>query len=299
VKAFMSEARRILFGDLRVLLGGSVVLLIALVAVAAPLISPYDPIRVFSGLRNALPGIPGHLLGTDQGGRDILSRLIWGARVTLLMGTVPVLAAMAVGSVLGLLAAYSGGVVEWVVLRAMEVLFAFPLILLAILAAQVLGKGMLNAMAAMAVTVVPYVIRASHAAAKDTMALSYVEAARIRGAGAGTIMFREILPGILPSLIVFAASMMPIFVIFSAGLSYLGLAIEPPTPDWGIMIAEGQRVIQVAPHVSTIPGILLLVVSVALNLLGDGLQDVLDPRIRGGRGGELGEPLPADAGAQP
>ena len=160
MRAFMSEARRILFGDLRVLLGGSVVLLIALVAVAAPLISPYDPIRVFSGLRNALPGTPGHLLGADQGGRDILSRLIWGARVTLLMGTVPVLAAMAVGSVLGLLAAYSGGVVEWVVLRAMEVLFAFPLILLAILAAQVLGKGMLNAMAAMAKTVVPYVIRA-------------------------------------------------------------------------------------------------------------------------------------------
>jgi ABC-type dipeptide/oligopeptide/nickel transport system permease subunit len=281
--ALLGRVAVVVIADKRILIGGAMMVLMALVTALAPFISPYDPSIVFSGLRNAPPGTAGHILGTDQGGRDILSRLIWGGRLTLLMGTLPVAAAMLVGTVLGLLAAYFNGAVEWVVLRVMEVLFAFPLILLAILAAQILGKGMLNAMAAMTITVVPYVIRASHAAAKGTMGLTYVEAARIRGAGPAQIMFREILPAILPSLIAFAVSMMPIFVIFSAGLSYLGLAIEPPTPEWGMMIAEGQRTIQVAPHVSTIPGILLLITSLALNLMGDGIQDALDPRVGQGR----------------
>jgi peptide/nickel transport system permease protein len=265
-------------GDKRVLLGGSLVLLAIVVSVFAPLLSPYDPIEVFSGLRNAPPGTPGHILGTDQTGRDIVSRLIWGCRITLAMGSVPVLAAMIVGAVLGMTAAYFGGWFGWLVLRFMEVLFAFPLVLLAILAAQVLGKGMLNAMAAMAIVVIPYVIRAAYAATRSTIALTFVEAAKVRGAGPWLVLWSEVLPNIFASLVVFAVSVMPIFIIFSAGLSYLGLAIEPPTPEWGIMIAEGQRVIQVAPHVPTIPGLFLLLLSVSLNILGDGLQDVLDPR---------------------
>jgi peptide/nickel transport system permease protein len=281
--AFLGRVAAVVIADKRILLGGVTIALMVLVTALAPLISPYDPTVVFSGLRNAPLGTAGHILGTDQGGRDILSRLIWGGRLTLLMGTLPVVAAMVVGTILGLFAAYFKGALEWLVLRVMEVLFAFPLILLAILAAQILGKGMLNAMAAMTITVVPYVIRASHAAAKGTIGLTYVEAAHVRGAGPAQIMFREILPAILPSLIAFAVSMMPIFVIFSAGLSYLGLAIEPPTPEWGIMIAEGQRTIQVAPHVSTIPGVVLLIASLALNLMGDGIQDALDPRVAQGR----------------
>ena len=264
--------------DVRLLIGSTVVSVLVIVAVLAPLISPYSPFEVFSGMRNVPPGGFEHILGTDQSGRDILSRLIWGGRVTLLMGTVPVIVAMMIGTLLGVASAYYGRWFEFVILRSMEVLFAFPLILLAILAAQVLGKGMLNAMAAMAIVVIPYVIRASHAAAKETMGLSFVEAARIRGAGPWRVMFGEILPNILGPLVVFAVSVAPIFIIFSAGLSYLGLAIEPPTPGWGIMIAEGQRVIQVAPHVPTIPGVLLLITSIALNLIGDGLQDFLDPR---------------------
>jgi peptide/nickel transport system permease protein len=274
--------------DLRILIGGTVVLAIVAVAVLAPVLSPYVPIDVFSGLRNAPIGTPGHLLGTDQTGRDIVSRLIWGSQITLLLGTIPVIAAMIVGALLGMTAAYFGGWYGWLVLRLMEVLFAFPLVLLAILAAQVLGKGMLNAMAAMAIVVVPYVIRAAHAATRSTIALTFVEAAKVRGAGPWLILYAEVLPNIFASLVVFAVSVMPIFIIFSAGLSYLGLAIEPPTPEWGIMIAEGQKVIQVAPHVPTIPGLCLLVLSVALNLFGDGLQDALDPRTRrtASRGGE-------------
>lgn len=276
LKSIMDVAR----ADWRIAVGGAIIAALVIAAVLAPWISPYDPLDVFSGLRNAPPGTAGHILGTDQNGRDVLSRILWGGRVTLPMGSFPVAAAMIVGTFLGLTAAYFGGAYEFVILRLMEVLFAFPLILLAILTAQVFGKGMLNAMASMAVVVIPYVIRAAHASSKATLALPYVEAARVRGAGPWRIMASEILPNILAPLIVFAASVMPIFVIFSAGLSYLGLAIDPPTPDWGIMIAEGQKVIQVAPYVPTIPGIVLLIISVALNLVGDGLQDALDPRLR-------------------
>lgn len=278
MKNRMFHLRRVILGDKRILCGGSLVLLAIVVSLFAPLLSPYDPIEIFSGLRNAQPGTPGHILGTDQTGRDIVSRLIWGCRITLVMGSVPVLAAMVVGAFLGMTAAYFGGWFGWLILRFMEVLFAFPLVLLAILAAQVLGKGMFNAMAAMAIVVVPYVIRAAYAATCSTIALTFVEAARVRGAGPWLVLWSEVLPNIISSLVVFAVSIMPIFIIFSAGLSYLGLAIEPPTPEWGIMIAEGQRVIQVAPHVPTIPGLFLLLLSVSLNILGDGLQDVLDPR---------------------
>ena len=169
------EFVRAVAADKRMLAGSAVVLTIVVVSSFAPLLSPYDPIEVFSGLRNSPPGTPGHILGTDQTGRDILSRLIWGGQVTLIMGTVPVLAAMVVGTFLGITAAWFGGWYDWIVLRVMEVLFAFPLVLLAILAAQVLGKGMLNAMLAMAVVVVPYVIRAAHASARSTIALTFVE----------------------------------------------------------------------------------------------------------------------------
>ncbi len=269
---------RIVFESKRIWIGTLVVGVFAVLAVAAPVFSPYDPLEIFSGLRNAPIGTAGHILGTDQAGRDILSRLIWGGRVTLVMGSLPVAVSMVIGTFLGLVATYYGKALEFAILRLMEVLFAFPLILLAILAAQALGKGMLNAMMAMTIVIVPYVIRAVYAAAKSTIDLTYVEASIIRGASAWHVMVSEILPNIMPPLIVFAAAIIPIFVIFSAGLSYLGLAIEPPTPDWGIMIAEGQRVIQVAPQVATIPGVVLLVATVSLNLIGDGLQDALDPR---------------------
>ncbi len=275
--------REIVLGDHRVVVGTLVLVVFAVGAVAAPLVSPLDPLDVFGGLRNAPLGTPGHPLGTDQSGRDILSRVIWGGRVSLVMGTAPVAAAMAIGILLGLLAAYYGGVLEFTILRFTEVLFAFPLILLAILAAQAFGKGMVNAMVAMTLVEIPYVIRAVHAAGKAAMDLTYVQASIVRGARAGHVMFSEILPSIGPSLIIFGASVAPIFVIFAAGLSYLGLAIDPPTPDWGIMIAEGQQVMQVAPHVATVPGLVLLIVGLAMNLIGDGLQVTLDPRARGSR----------------
>ncbi len=251
---------------------------VVLLAIAAPLVSPWNPVQVFSGLRNAPLLTPDHILGTDQAGRDILSRLIWGARITFVMGTLPVVLSMAVGTLLGLVAAFYGGILDFVISRLMEVLFAFPLVLLAILAAAALGKGMMNAMLAMSIAMIPYVIRAVYAAAKPAMQLTYVEAAIIRGATATHVMLAEILPSIFPSLVVFATSMIPLFIIFAAGLSYLGVAIQPPTPEWGLMIAEGQQVIQVAPNVPTMPGLALLIVCFCMNVIADHLQRELDPR---------------------
>lgn len=265
----------------------AVVVLVVLLAIMAPLVSPWDPVRVFPGLRNAPLFTPGHILGTDQAGRDILSRLIWGARVTLVMGTVPVVLSMVIGTLLGLIAAYYAGALDFAILRLMEVLFAFPLVLMAVLAAAVFGNGMVNAMLAMAVAMVPYVIRAVYASAKPAMELTYVEASIIRGASASHVMLAEILPSIFPSLVVFATSMIPLFIIFAAGLSYLGVAIQPPTPEWGLMIAEGQQVIQVASHVPTVPGLVLLVVCFCLNVVSDRLQRELDPRTRQRHGARL------------
>lgn len=259
-----------------------VVVAVVILAMAAPLVSPWSPVQVFSGLRNAPLLTPGHFLGTDQAGRDVLSRLIWGARITLVMGTVPVVLSMVVGTLLGLVAAYYGGILDFLISRLMEVLFAFPLILLAVLAAAALGKGMVNAMLAMAVAMVPYVIRAVYGAAKPTMGRTYVEASIIRGASAAHVMLSEILPSIFPSLVIFATSMIPLFIIFAAGLSYLGVAIQPPTPEWGLMIAEGQQVIQVAPTVPTVPGLALLLVCFCMNVISDRLQRELDPRTAGG-----------------
>lgn len=275
---------RSFLGNPSTLVASIVVSAVVLLAIAAPLTSPWDPVRVFSGLRNAPLLTAGHILGTDQAGRDILSRLIWGARITLVMATVPVVLSMAVGTLLGLIAAYYGGVLEFVVLRLMEVLFAFPLVLLAVLSAAAFGKGMVNAMLAMAIAMVPYVIRAVYAAAKPAMGLTYVEASIIRGASAAHVMLAEILPSIFPSLVVFATSMIPLFIIFAAGLSYLGVAIQPPTPEWGLMIAEGQQVIQVAPNVPTVPGLALLIVCFCMNVISDRLQRELDPRSRQRRG---------------
>ncbi|MGH8736784.1 MAG: ABC transporter permease [Burkholderiales bacterium] len=261
-----------------------VVVVVTLLAIAAPLVSPWDPLQIFSGLRNAPLFTPGHILGTDQAGRDVLSRLIWGGRVTLVMGTVPVALSMVVGTLLGLVAAYYAGALGFIILRLMEVLFAFPLVLLAVLAAAVFGNGMVNAMLAMSIAMVPYVIRAVYAAARPAMGLTYVEASIVRGASASHVMLAEILPSIFPSLVVFATSMIPLFIVFAAGLSYLGVAIQPPTPEWGLMISEGQQVIQVAPHVPTVPGVVLLVVCFCLNVISDRLQRELDPRTRQGDG---------------
>jgi peptide/nickel transport system permease protein len=266
--------------DRMALLGACIIALAALAAVFAPLITLHDPLHIEGNKRLSIPGTPGYLLGADEAGRDILSRLIYGGRVSLVVAVVPVAAAAAISIVLGLAAGFFGGMVEHVIMRPLDLFFAFPRIILAIALAAALGSGMTSVMLALMIGLIPYITRVAYGAVRAAKNLSYVDAARSCGAGGWQIVMHEILPNILPPVIVYSTTLTGLMVILAAGLSFLGVGVKPPTPDWGIMLDGGRRVLTVAPHVATIPGLVILAVSVAFNLLGDGLRDALDPRLR-------------------
>ena len=266
--------------DRMALVGGIVVVGVMLASICAPLLSPQDPITLNPAARLAAPGTDGYLLGADESGRDILSRLIWGGRVSLIVAMVPVLCAALVSLVLGLVAAFHGGLVGQIIMRVLDVLFAFPRVIFAIALAAALGSGMISVMLALWVGMVPYITRVVFIATQSVKNLQFVEAARCAGASSRQLMLHEILVNVLPPLIVYSTTLSGLMVVMGAGLSFLGLGVQPPTPDWGIMVSGGRRVLSVAPHVSTVPGLMILVVSIAFNLLGDGLRDALDPRLR-------------------
>ena len=260
--------------------GGTILCTLVFMAIFAPLLSPHHPFEMDVTQRLRPPGTPGYVLGTDEAGRDILSRLLWGGRISLVTAVVPVLAATLVSIVIGLLAGYYGGWVEQILMRTLDVFFAFPRIILAIALAAALGAGMLSVMLALFAGLIPYISRVAYGAVLTTKNLQFVEAARSCGARGRHIIFHEILPNIVPPVIVYATTLTGLMVILAAGLSFLGLGVHPPRADWGIMLDGGRRVITIAPHVATIPGLVILLASVAFNLLGDGLRDALDPRLR-------------------
>jgi ABC-type dipeptide/oligopeptide/nickel transport system permease subunit len=263
-------------------LGGTVVtVLVVLVTILAPWISPYDPNDADYDIGRLAPLFaPGHLLGTDGQARDILSRLIWGGRVSLPIAALPILLSSVFGLFLGLLAGWYGGILSAVIMRALDVIFAFPAVLLAVAIAAILGPGMANASLSMAIVLLPYVARIVYV---DTIRLrgsTFIEAARISGMRPGGIILREVLPNVLSPIIVYGTTALGGMVVFAAGLSFLGVGVQPPVADWGIMASDGRDVLLSAPWVSLIPGATIVVVAVALNFLGDGLRDALDPRLR-------------------
>ena len=266
--------------DRMALLGGTILCIVALTAIFAPLLSPHHPYEMDVTKRLRPPGTPGYVLGADEAGRDILSRLLWGGRISLVTAVVPVLAATLVSIIIGLLAGFYGGWIEQILMRTLDVFFAFPRIILAIALAAALGAGMVSVMLALFAGLIPYISRVAYGAVLATKNLQFVEAARSCGAKGHHLIFHEILPNIVPPVIVYATTLTGLMVILAAGLSFLGLGVHPPRADWGIMLDGGRRVITIAPHVATIPGLVILLVSVAFNLLGDGLRDALDPRLR-------------------
>jgi peptide/nickel transport system permease protein len=273
-------AARAFLRDRQAVVGLLIIAITGGAALAAPLISPHDPIAAASVERLAPIGTPGHLLGTDEQGRDILSRLIWGGRASLLVGILPTVAAGALALGLGLLAGYVGGVVDHVIMRALDVFFAFPLVLLAIAIVGVIGPGMANQMFALAVVLVPYSTRVVRTATVSVTPLEFVEAARALGASSGRLIGRHLLPNVLPPLLVYTSTLVGMMIVASAGLSFLGLGVQPPTPDWGVMVGNGRLVLYRAAHVATIPGIVIVVAALAFNFVGDGLREALDPRAR-------------------
>jgi ABC-type dipeptide/oligopeptide/nickel transport system permease subunit len=249
------------------------------VALSAPWLAPYPPDWADPALRLRPPGTEGHWLGLDHQGRDVLSRLIWGTRLSLLTGVVPVVVGALLALPLGLLAAWYERAGQ-VVMRAMDALFAFPMVLLAIMVAAYLGPGLENMMLSLVITLLPYNTRVVFQAAREQKDLDYVEALRACATPAPVILFVELLPNVASAAIVYSSTIVGSIVIAAAGLSFLGLGVQPPTAEWGIMVSEGRGVIFTAPHVAALPGLAITLLVIAFNLVGDGLRDALDPRLR-------------------
>jgi ABC-type dipeptide/oligopeptide/nickel transport system permease subunit len=260
--------------------GLALVVLLALSALLAPWLAPYDPARQSLIEKRAQPGGK-YLLGADEFGRDILSRVIYGSRVALLVGVLSVLIALAGGLLLGTAAGFAGGWLDALMMRGIEILLAFPYLLLALAIVAALGPGALNTTVAVGVWGIPAVTRIVRGSVLALRETEYVGAARALGAAGPSLLRRHILPNIVPGLIVYATLFMANAILLEAALSFLGLGVQPPTASWGLMVSTGRDVLLVAPHVATVPGLAIMVAVLAFNLVGDGLRDALDPRLRG------------------
>ena len=257
---------------------GVLVMLLAMV-VFAPWFTAHDP-YTGSMLRRLKPiGMPGHWLGTDEVGRDLWSRMVYGGRLSLLAGVVPVFLALLIGGFLGVLAGYVGGLVNSAIMRLTDVLYAFPSILLAIAITGILGSGLQNTILALTISFIPPVIRISESVTTQVRHLDFVEAARASGARPLTIMRYHILNNVLGPILVYATSLISICIILAAGLSFLGLGVTPPSAEWGLMLNNLRQAIWVDPVICALPGVMIFITSMCFNLLSDGLRQAMDVRL--------------------
>jgi peptide/nickel transport system permease protein len=270
--------RRFLKNRLAVV-GLVIVVGLVLAAVLAPVLAPHDPGLQDLAAKRTVPGTR-FLLGADEFGRDILSRIIYGTRVALLVGTVSVGIALALGLLLGVISGYVGGFVDSLISRALEILLAFPYLLLAIAVVSALGPGVLNTTLAVGIWAMPAFTRIVRASVLSLREMDYIQAARAMGVPTRAILLRHLLPNFLPTLIVYSTLYMANAILVEAALSFLGLGVQPPTASWGLMVATGRDFLLLAPHITTIPGLAIMVAVLGFNLLGDGLRDALDPRLR-------------------
>jgi peptide/nickel transport system permease protein len=266
------------------LAGAFLLSLVLLPAFAAPLLPLPDPTLTAPAARMLPPLSSGHLFGTDQLGRDLLSRLIWGARSSVVVGLAATLSAALVGALLGIAAGWLGRVTDAVLMRGVDVLMAFPYLLLALAIVAALGPGLLNAMFAIAVANVPFFARAVRAAVLDLRHRDYVAAARLAGLGELRIVVTEILPNLAPVVLVLMTTTLGWMVLETAGLSFLGLGAQPPQADLGSMLGEGRAFLTTYPQVAVLPGLVILLIVIGINLLGDALRDLIDPRFAGSGG---------------
>ena len=264
-------------------LGGLLVLAFLAVALIGPLLVPHDPLRTDLRALFMPPGSPGHLLGTDDLGRDLLSRIVHGARLSLVIGLFAVGLGVVVGIPVGVVAGYTGGAVDRVTVWASDVFLSLPRILLAVLIAAVYGFGFWSVVFAIGFPDIPIFARLARAATLGVNNLDYVSAARAVGARHVRVMARHVLPNLLGPLVVQATFSLAIAVLTAGGLSFLGLGIQPPTPEWGSMLAQGRDYMRTAPHLVAFPGLALALTVLGANLLGDALQQVYDPRLRESR----------------
>ncbi|MDQ1597168.1 MAG: peptide/nickel transport system permease protein [Microbacteriaceae bacterium] len=254
------------------------VILVVLIAIFAPLISPYDPAQGDYNHVFLTPFSAGHVLGTDDLGRDVLSRILQGSRSSLSAGLAATLLAVVVGVSFGLLAGYYRGALDTIIMRATDVMLAFPFLVLAVGLAAILGPSLNNAILALAISSVPGYVRITRAEVLGLREQDYVQAAIVNGAPDRVILFRHILRNCVSPLVVQASVTIPTMIIGEAALSFLGIGVQPPTASWGIMLSSAQGYISQAPWYALIPGVAIAITALSFNLLGDGLRDILDPR---------------------
>jgi len=279
--AYMAKATVKAFNANKTSWAGLVIfLVVALAALGAPLLSPHDPVEqnILSKLRPPTAEFP---LGTDAFGRDILSRLLYGARISLVIGFVSTIAAMLLGSLIGIVAGWYGGRFDIIVMQAMDMLLAFPSLILGLLIVAMLGPSMTNIILAIALTSVPAFARIARAPTIAVKEREYIEACRALGYSDTRIMGGHILPNIFPEILVMASLWLANAIRTEASLAFIGLGVKPPTPTWGGMIREGFENILDSAWLAVAPGLAILVVVFALNLLGDGLRDAIDPKLKG------------------
>jgi peptide/nickel transport system permease protein len=272
--------RRVFFGRAVVVFGFIIILALLITAIFAPLLAPYDPYQ--QDLTSLLqhPSAQ-HWLGTDEIGRDVLSRLIYGSRTSLMVGVVAVGVAAVFGVTLGLISGYFGGWPDTIIMRIIDALMAIPGLVLALVFAAVLGGGLTNIMIAVGISLVPTYCRLMRGLVLAVKQSDYILAAHSLGSKDMRIMLRHVLPNCLPPLIVLVTLQLGMAILIEAGLSYIGIGIAPPGAAWGSMVNEGYRFLQMNPVLSFAPGLSIMLVVLAFNLVGDGLRDALDPRLRG------------------
>ncbi len=258
---------------------GCVVLAIVLAAVFAPLLAPFDPYKESVIGRLKPFGWKNHLLGTDELGRDLLSRILYGGRVSLMMGVVPVLIAMVVGGTLGIVGGFGGRKLNTAIMRTMDVFYAFPSVLLAVAISGAMGGGTINGMIALSMVFTPAMCRVAETATAQVKNLDFVEAARATGAGTFTIMRHHILGNVLGPVFIYASSLVSVGILLASGLSFLGLGVKPPVADWGLMLSTLRQSIYVNPLICALPGAAIFITSISFNLVSDGIRSAMDVRM--------------------
>ena len=273
------DPMRDLFRNRSATLGLALIALIVIVSLIGPALAPYNPL-VPSPLERLKGPSTAHFFGTDSLGRDILSRVIYGSRISLAIGLISVTISLAPGTLLGLLAGYFGGKLDSLIMRLMDVLLAFPAILLAIFITAILGPSLPNTMIAVGIVSIPHYARIVRSSVLSLREQLFIQAIGHLGGSHGRIIWGHIFPNSLPPIIVYATLGMGTAVLQAAALGFLGLGAQPPQPEWGAMLSEGRQYIQLAPHVAAFPGAAILFLVLGFNLFGDGLRDALDPSLR-------------------
>lgn len=262
-----------------VVAGGAIVLLLVLVALFAPLLAPHSPYEQFTSDQLVGPSRT-YPLGTDELGRDVFSRLLFGARISFQVAAISVSIGLLIGGALGLIAAYNGGAWDMLIMRFADILFAFPSLLLAIAVLAVLGPSLANVMVAIGIIFIPIFVRVTRAAGLVIVQEQYVEASKASGAGPARIMLRHVVPNAMAPLLVQTTLAISVAILSEAGLSFLGLGSQPPEPSWGSMLSSGRGFMVFAPWTAFGPGMAIFIAVLGFNILGDGLRDVLDPRMK-------------------